>query len=47
MWSKSQTFGLHYFKEKEEELEEDTYAIERSELILTLLWFVFLNIKSS
>ncbi|GFR98924.1 guanylate cyclase [Elysia marginata] len=25
-------FGLHYFKEKEEELEEDTYAIERSKL---------------
>ena len=24
-------FGLHYFKEKEEELEDDTYAIERSE----------------
>ncbi|XP_035829365.1 atrial natriuretic peptide receptor 1 [Aplysia californica] len=25
-------FGLHYFREKEEELEEDTYAIERSRL---------------
>ncbi|GFO26482.1 guanylate cyclase [Plakobranchus ocellatus] len=25
-------FGLHYFKEKEEELEDDTYAIERSKL---------------
>ncbi|GFO01810.1 guanylate cyclase [Plakobranchus ocellatus] len=25
-------FGLHYFKEKEEELEEDTYALERSKL---------------
>ncbi|KAK3708696.1 hypothetical protein RRG08_010848 [Elysia crispata] len=25
-------FGLHYFKEREEELEDDTYAIERSKL---------------
>ncbi|BFZ14046.1 hypothetical protein BsWGS_17085 [Bradybaena similaris] len=25
-------FGLHYFREREEELDEDTYAIERSKL---------------
>ena len=26
-------FGLHYFKEREEELEDDTYAIERSKVL--------------
>lgn len=34
-------FGLHYFREREEELDEDTYAIERSKLV-----FFFFNFSN-